>query len=119
MRAFDRHPPRKGEGKSTRPPLAREQEAHRRASLGPVISPCHITLRPRTKVPTGQPVTLSPSNGVKPQREPIHLFVIVSWRLRSTTVRSASKPSAILPLAAMPKMRDGPALVRSTKRASV
>ena len=27
---------------------------------GPVSSPCHITLRPRTKVPTGQPVTVTP-----------------------------------------------------------
>ena len=28
---------------------------------GVASAPCHITLRPRTKVPTGQPVTLTPS----------------------------------------------------------
>jgi hypothetical protein len=28
---------------------------------GAVSSPSHITLRPRTKVPTGQPVTVFPS----------------------------------------------------------
>src|SRR5882724_3361724 len=28
---------------------------------GATISPCHITRRPRTKVPTGQPVTRTPS----------------------------------------------------------
>jgi hypothetical protein len=28
---------------------------------GVVNSPCHITRRPRTKVPTGQPVTRTPS----------------------------------------------------------
>ena len=28
---------------------------------GAASSPCHITRRPRTKVPTGQPVTRSPS----------------------------------------------------------
>src|SRR5207244_2639654 len=28
---------------------------------GVVTSPCHITRRPRTKVPTGQPVTSTPS----------------------------------------------------------
>lgn len=28
---------------------------------GVVSSPCHITLAPRTKVPTGQPVTRTPS----------------------------------------------------------
>src|SRR3979490_2509218 len=53
-------------------------------------SPCHITRRPRTKVPTGQPVTRTPSYGVQPAREATHLLVMVSLRLRSTTVKSAS-----------------------------
>ncbi len=39
---------------------------------GASTSPCHITRRPRTKVPTGQPLTLTPSYGVQPAREAIH-----------------------------------------------
>ncbi len=30
-------------------------------TLGVTSSPCHITVLPRTMVPTGQPVTLTPS----------------------------------------------------------
>src|SRR5882762_1083409 len=57
---------------------------------GATNSPCHITRRPRTKVPTGQPVTRTPSYGVQPAREATHLLVMVSLRLRSTIVKSAS-----------------------------
>src|ERR1700730_11561436 len=51
---------------------------------GATSSPCHITRRPLTKVPTGQPVTRNPSYGVQPAREATHLLVMVSLRLRST-----------------------------------
>ena len=57
---------------------------------GVASSPCHITLRPRTKVPTGQPVTFTPSYGVQPAREAFCALVMVSLRLRSTMVKSAS-----------------------------
>ena len=57
---------------------------------GVTSSPCHITRRPRTKVPTGHPVTFTPSYGVQPAREATHLLVMVSLRLRSTIVKSAS-----------------------------
>jgi len=36
--------------------------------LGVTSSPSHITLLPRTMVPTGQPVTVTPSYGVQPAR---------------------------------------------------
>jgi len=39
---------------------------------------------------TGQPVTAIPSKGVQPLREATALSVIVAFRRRSTTVRSAS-----------------------------
>src|SRR5204862_5502859 len=57
---------------------------------GVATSPCHITRLPRTKVPTGQPVTRTPSYGVQPAFDAIHLLVMVSLRFMSTTVRSAS-----------------------------
>src|SRR6202022_2827530 len=85
---------------------------------GAITSPCHITRRPRTKVPTGQPVTRTPSYGVQPAREATQLLVMVSLRLRSTIVKSASYPAAIRPLQAMLNSRAGPALVRSTNLAN-
>src|SRR3981189_3438378 len=75
-------------------------------------SPCHITRRPRTKVPTGQPVTRTPSYGVQPAREATHWLVMVSPRLMSNMVKPASYPAAIRPLHAMLNSRAGPALVR-------
>src|SRR6267378_773581 len=53
-------------------------------------SPCHITRRPRTKVPTGQPVTRTPYYGVQPAREATHLLVMFSFSVTATTEKSAS-----------------------------
>ena len=57
---------------------------------GVTTSPCHIARFPRTKVPTGHPVTRTPSYGVQPAFEAIYLLVLVSLRFMPTTVKSAS-----------------------------
>ena len=56
----------------------------------PTSSASHIAVRPRTIVPTGRPVSVSPVNGDQPAREASHDSSTVQRRFRSTTVKSAS-----------------------------
>ena len=65
-------------------------------------SPSRITTLPRMMVPTGQPVTVMPSNGDQPHFEASQSVVISRAAFRSTRVKSASKPRAMRPLPAMP-----------------
>ncbi len=67
-------------------------------------------------VATGQPCASKPSNGVQPDRVAMSSLLIVRRAFRSTTVKSASQPTASRPLSAMPKIRCGPWAVRSTNR---
>ena len=65
------------------------EEADRLALRRPT-SPSHMAARPRTIVPTGQPLTLRPANGVQPLLLPIQSSSITRAAFRSTMVRSAS-----------------------------
>ena len=53
-------------------------------------SPSHIASRPRTTVPTGQPLNVCPVKGDQPHLLPSHASSTTRSALRSTMVRSAS-----------------------------
>ena len=67
-------------------------------------------------VAVGHPVTRMPANGVQPAGVAIQSFSIVRVRLRSTSEKSASNPTAMRPLATAPYTRAGPAAIKSTMR---